>query len=80
MPNVLTGTGLEKFTFNTVTNQSSEVVMPVLEARELKIAYDSYKAVFGVFPLVEEELTAEQLKAVQKFLEGDICPYVDFAV
>ena len=54
--------------------------MSVLEAGELKVAYDNYKAVFGVVPRVEEELTAEQLTAVQKFLEGDICPYVDFAV
>ena len=80
VPNVSTGSGLGKFNFNTVTNQSSEVVMSVLEAGELKVAYDNYKAVFGVFPPVEEELTAEQLTAVQKFLEGDICPYVDFAV
>ena len=80
VPNVSTGSGLGKFNFNTVTNQSSDVVMSVLEAGELKVAYDTYKAVFGVFPPVEEELTAEQLTAVQKFLEGDICPYVDFAV
>ena len=75
-----TGSGLGKFNFNTVTNQSSEVVMSVLEASELKVAYDNYKAVFGVVPQVEEELTAEQLTAVQKFLESDVCPYVDFAV
>ena len=80
VPNMSTGSGLGKFNFNTVTNQSSEVVMSVLEAGELKVAYDNYKAVFGVVPPVEEELTAEQLTAVQKFLEGDICPYVDFAV
>ena len=49
VPNVSTGSGLGKFNFNTVTNQSSEVVMPVLEAGELKVAYDDYKAVFGVF-------------------------------
>ena len=80
VPNVSTGSGLGKFNFNIVTNQSSEVVMSVLEAGELKVAYDNYKAVFGVFLPVEEELTAEQLTAVKKFLEGDICPYVDFAV
>ena len=50
VPNVSTRSGLGKFNFNTVTNQSSEVVMSVLEARELKVAYDNYKAVFGVFP------------------------------
>ena len=80
VPNVSTGSGLGKFNFNIVTNQCSEVVMSVLEAGELKVAYDSYKAVFGVFPPAEEELTAEQLTAVQKFLEGGICPYVDSAV
>ena len=80
VPSMSTGSGLGKFNFNTVTNQSSEVVMSVLEAGELKVAYDNYKAVFGVVPPVEEELTAEQLTAVQKFLEGDVCPYVDFAV
>ena len=79
-PNVSTGSGMEKFNFNTVTNQSLEVVMSVLEAGELKVAYDNYKAVFGVFLPAEEELKAEQLTAVQQFLEGDICPYVDFAV
>ena len=73
VPNVSTGSGLGKFNFNTVTNRSSE-------AGELKVAYDNYKAVFGVLPPVEEELTAEQLTAVQKFLEGVICRYVDFAV
>ena len=72
VPSMSTGSGLGKFNFNTVTNQSSEVVMSVLEAGELKVAYDNYKAVFGVVPPVEEELTAEQLTAVQKFLEGDI--------
>ena len=80
VPSMSTGSGLGKFNFNTVTNQSSEVVMSVLEAGELKVAYDNYRAVFGVVPPVEEELTAEQLTAVQKFLEGGICPYVDFAV
>ena len=74
MPNVSTGSGLVKFNFNTVTNQSSEVVMSLLEAGELKVAYDNYKAVFGVFSPAEEEVTAEQLTAVQKILEGDICP------
>ena len=59
VPNVPTGSGLGKFNFNTVTNQSSEVVMSVLEAGELKVAYDNCKAVFGVFPPAEEELTAE---------------------
>ena len=72
VPSMSTGSGLGKFNFNTVTNQSSEVVMSVLEAGELKVAYDNYKAVFGVVPPVEEELTAEQLTAVQKFLEGDV--------
>ena len=43
---------------NTVMNQSSEVVMSVLEAGELMVA-------FGVVPPVEEELTAELLTAVQ---------------
>ena len=71
VPNMSTGSGLGKFNFNTVTNQSSEVVMSVLEAGELKVAYNNYKAVFGVVPPVEEELTAEQLTAVQKFLEGE---------
>ena len=42
VPNVSTGSGLGKFNFNTVTNQSSEVVMSVLEAGELKVAYDDY--------------------------------------
>ena len=54
--------------------------MSLLEAGELKVAYDNYKAVFGVFSPAEEEVTAEQLTAVQKILEGDICPDVDFAV
>ena len=54
--------------------------MSVLEAGEWKVAYDNYKAVFGVFSPAEEELTAEQLTAVQQFIEGDICPYVDIAV
>ena len=68
VPSMSTGSGLGKFNFNTVTNQSSEVVMSVLEAGELKVAYDNYRAVFVVVPPVEEELTAEQLTAVQKFL------------
>ena len=38
VPNMSTGSGLGKFNFNTVTNQSSEVVMSVLEAGELKVA------------------------------------------
>ncbi len=59
VPSMSNGSGLGKFNFNTVTNQSSEVVMSVLEAGELKVAYDNYKAVFGVVPPVEEELTAE---------------------
>ena len=78
VPNVSTGSGLGNFKFNTVTNQSSEVV--VLEANELMVAHDNYKAVFGVFPPAEEELTTEQLTTVQKFLESDNCSYVDCAV
>ena len=61
VPSMSIGSGLGKFNFNTVTNQSSDVVMSVLEAGELNAAYDNYKAVFGVVPLVEEELTAEKI-------------------
>ena len=68
MPIVSTDSRLVKFN----TNQSSEVVMWVLEAGELEAA--------GDFPSAEEELTAERITAVQKFLKSDICPDVDFAV
>ena len=73
VPNVSTGSGLGKFNFNTVTNQSSEVVMSVLEAGELKVANDNCKAVFGVF---------SQLNSSQRSKNSSraICPYVDFAV
>ena len=69
VPNVSTGSG---------TIQCSEVVTSVLEARELKVACGTHKAVFCVFPPAEEELKAEQLTEVQKCLEGEIGPYVDF--
>ena len=55
VPSMSFGSGLG---VNTVMNQSSEVVMSVLEAGELMVA-------FGVVPSVEEELTAELLTAVQ---------------
>ena len=55
VPSMSIGSGLG---VNTVMNQSSEVVMSVLEAGELMVA-------FGVVPPVEEELTAELLTAVQ---------------
>ena len=74
------GSGLGKFNSNTVTIQPSEVGMSILEAGELWVVYNCYKAVFGVFPLAEEELTVEQLTAAQRVLEGDICPHVDFAI
>ena len=74
------GSGLGKFNSNNVTIQPSKVGMSILEAGELWVVYNCYKAVFGVFPLAEEEPTVEQLTAVQKVLEGDICPHVDFAV
>ena len=66
VPSMSAGSGLGKFNFNTVTNQSSEVVMSVLEAGELKVAYDNYRAVFGVVPPVEEELTVCCLGAARK--------------
>ena len=48
MPNVSTGTELGKFKFNIVKNQSSEDRDVSSRARELKVAYDNYKAMFGV--------------------------------
>ena len=59
VPNVSAGSGLGKYNFNTVTNQSLEVVMSVLDAGELKVAFDNYKAVFGVFPPAEHDAEAQ---------------------
>ena len=51
VPNVSTGTELEKFKFNIVKNKSLEDRNVCSRARELKVAYDNYKAMFGVFEL-----------------------------
>ena len=68
------------FSLNTVTSQTSDVVLTVLEGPELKVAYENYHKVFGLAPAPEDELTAEQLTAVKKLLDGDFSPFVDFAV
>ena len=48
VPNVSTGTELGKFKFNIVKNKSSEDRNVCSPGRELKVAYDNYKAMFGV--------------------------------
>ena len=48
VPNVSTGTELGKFKFNIVKNKSLEDRNVCSRARELKVAYDNYKAMVGV--------------------------------
>ena len=73
-------TALGKFNLNTVTNQSSDVVLVILEGEELKVAYRNYKGVFGIFPPPEEELTSEQLTAIKHMLDADLASAVGFSL
>ena len=47
VPNVSTGTELGKFKFNIVKNKSLEDRNVCSRARELKVAYDNYKAMLA---------------------------------
>jgi hypothetical protein len=71
---------MNKFKLNTVTNQSSDVELVVLDGGAIREAYIAYRNVFGVFPPPDEELTAEQLTALKATVDADLAPYVDFAV
>ena len=70
----------KKVKMNLVADQVYDQELPVLSDTDITKLYKNYTDVFGDMPPPEEEITVEQLTALDALVKSGAPPYVDFAV
>ena len=70
----------KKVKMNLVADQVYDQEIPVLSDTDISTLYKNYTDVFGDMPPPEEEITVEQLTALDALVKSGAPPYVDFAV
>ena len=70
----------KKVKMNLVADQVYDQEIPCLSDSDITTLYENYTDAFGDMPTPDEEITVEQLTALDALVKSGAPPYVDFAV
>jgi len=73
-------TGERKIKISTILDQTSDAEAPALNEADVLSAFERYASRIGGTPPPDEEVTGDQLSALQSLVKARLVPYADFAL